>query len=129
MLCLVEIDTSDQERAAREVCQLFEVAIERAIAEVKARKVPALHSSGVRYASQPANACAFRPPSQVFARKAGDCKQLCLWRAAEHRLIGVHATPRIIWLNNREGLLAHMVLRLPDSNIEDPSVELGMGEF
>lgn len=129
MLCVLEIDTSNPERAAIQVCQLFEIAIERAIAEVRARKVPALHASGVRYESQAPNACAFRPPSQVYARRAGDCKQLSVWRAAEHRVNGIHATPRVIWLNDRAGLMAHMFLRLPDMTTEDPSVELGMVAF
>lgn len=128
MLCVIDVEIgeteAEKERAAREICELFELALPRAQREAKT--LPPLYKSGVRYTKQPKEACAFRPPSQVYARKGGDCKQLVLWRLAELRNAGVKATPRIIWLAEKSGLSAHAQVRLPDNTIEDPSYNLGM---
>lgn len=126
MLVILDIDTSNQEQAALEVCEALEVAMSRARREVKAKKVPHLYAAGVKYIPQNPKACAMRPPTEVYKRGGGDCKQLVLWRIAELRESGIHATPRIIWLNAKQGLRAHAQLRLPDGTIEDPSFNLGM---
>ena len=131
MLCLVDVDTTDREQAALEVCALAEVAISEARRELRTGAVPFLYQSGVRFVEQNPNACCFRPPSEVLARKGGDCKQLTTWRIAELREAGIDAKPRVIWLEATDGkgvkgFIAHMLLRLPDSNLEDPSVNLGM---
>jgi hypothetical protein len=128
MLCIVdvEIGKTEQEkaRAAKEICDIIEIALPRAMRE--ASKLPPLYKAGVKYIRQPPQACAFRPPKDVAERKGGDCKQLVLWRIAELRNAGVKATPRIIWLNGKDGLRAHAQVRLPDGTIEDPSQTLGM---
>ena len=124
MLCVLDIDTSNQEEAAKEVCGLIEWAMSRAQREAK--KLPPLFKAGVKYVSQNPKACAFRTPLDVFKRGGGDCKQLVLWRIAELRNHGQHATPRIIWLAGKQGLEAHAQVRLPDGTIEDPSYNLGM---
>lgn len=124
MLCVLDIETSNQEEAAKLVCSLIELAMPRAQREAKT--LPPLFKSGVKYVSQDPKACAFRTPRDVFTRGGGDCKQLVLWRIAELRNSGQHATPRIIWLNDKRGLQAHAQLRLPDGSIEDPSYNLGM---
>jgi len=130
MLVVLDIEIGGTEaektRAANEICQCIEVAVSRARREVKARKVPPLFNSGVKYVTQDARACALRPPSEVHKRSGGDCKQLVLWRIAELRESGVHATPRIMWLKDKRGLRAHAQVRLPDGSIEDPSYNLGM---
>jgi len=126
MLCVLDIDTTDQKQAAKAVCAMLEVAMPRARREVAAKAVPELYKSGVRYVSQSAKACCFRQPSEVLARNGGDCKQLVLWRIAELREAGEHATPRVLWLTHKQGLQAHMQLRREDGTVEDPSVELGM---
>lgn len=124
MLIVADVDTTDKEQAAREVCLFFDAAMPRARREV--RSLPPLYQSGVRYASQDPKACALRNPKSVFERKSGDCKQLVLWRIAELREHGVNATPRIIWLAQKDELVAHAQVRLPDGSIEDPSYNLGM---
>jgi hypothetical protein len=131
MLCLVDIDTADREQAAREVCALAEVAIGNARREIRTGVVPFLYQSGVKYTEQRPEACCFRPPSEVLERKGGDCKQLTTWRIAELREANIDARPRVIWLEATDGkgvkgFIAHMLLRLPDTNLEDPSVNLGM---
>lgn len=126
MLAIIDIDTSNQERAALLVCALLELALEGARAEVRARKVPELYKAGVKYITQPKEACAFRPPSEVFRRGGGDCKQLVLWRLAELREAGIDAKPRIMWIKEPRGFRAHAILRHPDGRIEDPSLNLGM---
>lgn len=129
MLCIVDIDTENKELAAKLLCDLFEIAMPRAMAEVK--RLPPLYKSGVKYISQDPRACAFRSPKEVFERGGGDCKQLVLWRIAECRNAGIHATPRIIWLNGKDKLIAHAQVRHPKGHepkgdIEDPSYNLGM---
>lgn len=128
MDCVVYVDTSDPVRGANEVCQLIENSMARARREV--RLVPRLYKSGVRYARQNPSACELRQPLDVFKRKGGDCKQLTLWRIAELReLDGEHATPRIIWLNEAVGLVAHALVRRADGSLEDPSLLLGMPDL
>jgi hypothetical protein len=39
---------------------------------------------------------------------------------------GEKTTPRVMWLNDRKGLQAHILIRRADGNLEDPSVNLGM---
>lgn len=126
MLVVFEIDTSNQERAALLLCALTELLVPEASADIKANSVPPLYQSGVSYAKQNPRACAFRSPSDVKKRKAGDCKQLVLWRLAELANAGEKGTPRVIWLNNKTGLQAHILIRRADGNLEDPSVILGM---
>jgi hypothetical protein len=134
VLCIIDISTLGKERAALEVCRLAEVEIDEARLELKARKVPPIYKSGVRFKTQPASSCAFRPPSEVYERGGGDCKQLVTWRIAELRENGINAMPRVIWVDSRDGktvsgLQAHMQIRLPDNTVEDPSVNLGMAEL
>jgi len=124
MLCVVDIDTTNQAEAAELLIRLFELNMARAQREAKA--LPPLYKSGVRYVSQDPRACAYRTPQEVYDRKGGDCKQLVLWRMAECRNAGHHCTARIIWLNQAGKFVAHAQLRHPDGSIEDPSYNLGM---
>ena len=52
----------------------------------------------------------------------GDCEDLAAARVAELRNKGINARP---WLE-RHGRMWHVVVRLPDGRIEDPSKRLGM---
>ena len=126
MLCILDVDTTDQRQAALDVAAIIEVAMSTARREVAAPGFPMLYRSGVRYRSQDATACAFRGPKSVLERGHGDCKQLVIWRLAELRNAGEHATPRIIWLPEKSGLRAHALIRRENGTTEDPSVELGM---
>lgn len=124
MLCVVDIDTSNQEEAAALLILLFELNMARARREAAA--LPSLYKSGVKYVSQDPRACAFRTPKEVVERKGGDCKQLVLWRIAECRNAGIDCKPRIIWLNRKDKFVAHAQVRHPDGSVEDPSYNLGM---
>lgn len=124
MLVVLDIDTSDKTRAAKQLCELFETMLPQA--QTEALGLPDLYASGVKYESQDPKACAFRGPKDIAGRKAGDCKQLVLWRLAELRNTGEKATPRILWLTQKKKLQAHAQVRRADKTIEDPSVLLGM---
>lgn len=124
MLVVIDVDTTDKEKAAKEICALIEHCLPKAMAEAK--ELPPLYKSGVKYVSQDPRACAMRSPKEVHERTGGDCKQLVIWRIAELRNAGVKATPRIIWLTEAEKLTAHAQVRHPNGEIEDPSHSLGM---
>jgi hypothetical protein len=137
MLCVFDVDSSNQDEAARLLIDLFELLCPRAQKEAKA--LPPLYQSGIKYVSQDPRACAFRYPKDVYERKGGDCKQVVLWRMGECRNAGIHVKPRIIWLADKakEGkFVAHAQLRhptgkehdkqKPEGDVEDPSYNLGM---
>jgi hypothetical protein len=126
MLCIVDIDCTDQKRAAELLCQLFEICCEGAQQDIRKNGVPDLYRSGVRFAKQPPEACAFKKPSMVLKAGGGDCKQLVLWRMGDLLNAGVKVTPRIIWIPAPQGFMAHAQLRHNDGRIEDPSLNLGM---
>ena len=67
----------------------------------------------------------------IIFRGYGDCEDLGAWRAAELRQrFGIHATP---WIKVRQmpgGFWrAHVVVRWPNGQIEDPSAKLGMYDY
>jgi hypothetical protein len=126
MLVVFELDTSNQENAANVLCALTTLLVPEAVADIRKGNLSPLYSSGVKYHKQNPKACAFRMPSDVKKRGNGDCKQLVLWRLAELKANGETATPRVMWLNDRKGLQAHILIRRADGNLEDPSVTLGM---
>jgi len=131
MLCVFDVDTTDPSDEAKKanaelICALTMLLVPQAMRDIKARKVPPLYKSGVKYQRQNPKACAFRMPSDVQKRRNGDCKQLVLWRIAELHIAGEKATPRVMWLNHRDGLQAHIQIRRKDGTTEDPSVILGM---
>jgi hypothetical protein len=126
MLVVYDIDTKDREAAAKLLCAQAELLAPTAARDIKANKVPPLYKSGVKYHRQNPRACAFRLPSDVRSRKHGDCKQLVLWRLGELLNAGEKATARVLWINNKTGLQAHILIRRADGNLEDPSVALGM---
>lgn len=86
--------------------------------------LPPLYVSGVRYEREKGTedwlTCA-----QVFARNAGDCEDLCCWRAAELRRAGDEA--EVIVIPAGAGTF-HVLVEREDGSIEDPSVILGMKE-
>ena len=67
----------------------------------------------------------------VIYRGYGDCEDLGAWRAAELRAkFHVKATPFIKMRRMPDGFWrAHVVVRWPDGQIEDPSAKLGMYTF
>lgn len=57
-----------------------------------------------------------------------NCEDLACWRAAEYRVrYGINAIPTFIWkVRPNGGHLYHILVKLPDGRIEDPSRALGM---
>lgn len=126
MLCIIDVDTSDQERAARKVVALTHICVDDAARDIQKHGLPSLYKAGVKYVRQDKRACAFKLPSQVMAAGGGDCKQLVLWRLGELLLAGEHATARVIWIPEAQGFRAHEQVRRKDGRIECPSYNLGM---
>jgi hypothetical protein len=58
----------------------------------------------------------------VAARGFGDCEDLACYRAAELQVRGIHARPDVI----KFARVWHIVVRMPDGSVEDPSKRLGM---
>lgn len=89
---------------------------------------PPLYRSGVRYREEPPGCEDWDTIPVMLRRGWGDCEDLAAWRVAELVLRGVQARPAIRWKPRRVGgTLFHIVVRLPDGRIEDPSRRLGMG--
>ncbi len=67
----------------------------------------------------------------VIFRGYGDCEDLGAWRAAELRQrFGIHALPFIKVRRMPNGYWrAHVVVKWPNGQIEDPSAKLGMYEY
>lgn len=67
----------------------------------------------------------------VIYRGYGDCEDLGAWRAAELRAkYNIRANPYIKIRQMPDGFWrAHVVVRWPDGQIEDPSAKLGMYTF
>lgn len=90
---------------------------------------PGLYNSGVRYRREPPPKENWRDIPTVLAAGCGDCEDLACWRVAEIRArqgIKVRAVP-IGRKGPADQLLYHIVVRWPDSHLEDPSRRLGMG--
>ena len=102
--------------------------------------IPPLYASGVRYAREsrligegrevpaldPVSGTVeerFNHLSRVLEIGAGDCDDLACWRAAELQVrAGIPA--RAVPVRSDTGW--HVVVRLPDGSIDDPSARLGM---
>lgn len=89
---------------------------------------PRIYQSGVFYRAEPVGQERWRDIPTIVREGWGDCEDLACWRAAE--LVereGIAARPAYRW-RRRPGLtIYHIVVRLPDGSIEDPSRQLGMG--
>src|SRR5262249_32131497 len=91
------------------------------------RKTPRLYESGVFYQAEPAGQENWQDIPTTLKIGSGDCEDLACWRAAElTEREGIPARPVYRW-RHRPGLtIYHIVVRLPDGSIEDPSRKLGM---
>lgn len=92
-------------------------------ADIKARKLPPLYASGVRYRRESAGAERWQLPHQTLALGYGDCEDLAGWRAAELRALGERCT---LVFRKSGPRLWHAVVRRANGVIEDPSAALGM---
>jgi len=89
-------------------------------------RTPALYQSGVYYRPESGTE-EWKTIPYVIADGYGDCEDLGAWRAAELRVSGINATPDIKIRQLPTGnWRAHVVVKLPDGTIEDPSAQLGM---
>lgn len=86
--------------------------------------LPSIYSAGVVYQREPPRQLEnWKTIADLLVSKSGDCEDLASARAAELRVQGIAARPWLIRINQR---LWHVVVRLPDGTIEDPSKRLGM---
>ena len=93
-------------------------------------QVPPIYESGVRYHDEPKDQIEeFAAIPLILQRGWGDCDDLAPWRVAELQNAGVKAKLRIQWKRYESGKLYHIVVRMPDRSIEDPSRLLGMGRL
>lgn len=89
---------------------------------------PKLYESGVRYAREGKYRLGRQKEKWltvplVLLLRRGDCEDLACFRAAEHRVAGVKA----IAVAKESSIGFHIVVQMPDGQIEDPSRVLGMG--
>lgn len=112
------------------------------IAWLKAHpETPDLYNAGVTYKPERHRETPSGKPSEygeewqtipyVIYRGYGDCEDLGAWRAAELRTrYGIAASPYIRMRQMPGGFWrAHVVVRWPNGQIEDPSAKLGMYTF
>jgi len=106
--------------SAAEILALCEglVAVSRVQMRRDRRPWPDLKSAGVRYQRTDG----WQSPRQLLASRRGDCKELAVYEVARLRERGVPATLRI----TRVGRVWHVLVRMPDGQLFDPSRELGM---
>lgn len=90
--------------------------------------VPELYQSGVRYKAEPLGKEDWRDIPRLLETRLGDCEDLACWRAAELAVRrNVDARPVYRWRELPSGAtLYHIVVSLPNGQIEDPSARLGM---
>lgn len=99
--------------------------------------LPPLYESGVVYELEPEHGSGleqFDLPPEVYRRRWGDCDDLVIWRLLEHwsgvptsqLLSDIAASAvarcRCVWNGHR----LHVLIRLPNGEVEDPSRKLGM---
>lgn len=90
-------------------------------------KTPPLYKSGVVYRREPPGVELWKDIPHCIADGFGDCEDLACWRAAEYRIHNVRAMPAFRKRIFPDGFsLYHIVVKLPDGKIEDPSKRLGM---
>lgn len=90
-------------------------------------RTPLLYQSGVRYQAEPLGSEEWQDIPTILKRGVGDCEDLASWLTAEYRIrrairAKIHVSHRRVG-----GMLRyHIMVRLPDGRIEDPSARLGM---
>lgn len=89
---------------------------------------PKIYNSGVRYANEPAGQEIWQDIPTTLRLLRGDCEDLACWRAAELQLQGTKAKAEVVvsqkYPDGRR--LYHVIVRLPNGDVEDPSYNLGM---
>ena len=99
--------------------------------QMRARRLPPLYQSGVRYqqeqclsAAVPESCERFLTAEQLLAERVGDCDDLSAYRVGE--LIHTGEDPKARAIVVRPGFGYHAIVMRGDGSIEDPSQLLGM---
>lgn len=89
---------------------------------------PLLYQAGVHYQEEPPGQEDWQDIPTCIRMGIADCEDLCAWRAAELRVrFGINAQPVFTHRTRPDGgSLYHILVRLPDGQLEDPSRILGM---
>jgi hypothetical protein len=134
----------DRRRAARRMQILLDALTKIHIDHLSHfPKTPSLYESGVVYEREPPGREDWQDILTTLRRGSGDCEDLATWRVADLRVRGIDARafgqPRPMVLPTtceagavacddtpQVGTLWHILVRLPDGRIEDPSKVLGM---
>lgn len=105
---------------------MLDALVKLDLLELSRNRFPPLYRAEVRYQREPLFQGRFeqwKPISQIIRDGHGDCEDLACWRTAELKQAKVNAKPWLI----KHGTIWHVVVKLPDGSIEDPSRRLGMG--
>jgi len=87
--------------------------------------VPPLYATGVRYLAECCGEV-WRHAAAVLARGGGDCEDLSAFRVAQLQLLGVPARIKLQTVGRMgEDLSLHVLVAMPNGQIEDPSDILG----
>lgn len=98
-----------------------------AAARAAGRPFPPLYEAGIRYHNEQ-NTEDWQTVDELYQSGAGDCEDLASALAAESQERGIMAWPAFYFRQRPNGSrLYHIVVRLPDGRILDPSRRLGMG--
>ena len=89
---------------------------------------PRLRDARIPYVAEPRGEERFQDVVATIRRGRGDCEDLACWLAAEMVVRdGIQARPEVWWRKGPAGDdLFHVVVRLPDGSLRDPSREAGM---
>jgi hypothetical protein len=95
--------------------------INRVAMRESGRRWPSLAAAGVRYK----RTHEWRSARLLLQHRSGDCKDLVAYEVARLRELGCPVTIRL----TRVSTTWHVLIRLPDGRLFDPSRELGMKEI
>lgn len=109
-------------QAAVDALTVLDVAYLRAYPDT-----PPLYRSGVRYEQEPRNVFGAREEDfltipYMLARGVADCEDMSAARSAELIVRGIQARPVVMPVSGGY----HVIVRLPNGRVEDPSARLGM---
>lgn len=102
---------------------LLEGLVRLNLTQLRRGLCPPIYQSGVRYQREPPGREDWQTALECYQRQRADCEDLAAYLAASYRLVGVEASCHVY---QAAPGLKHVVCRLPDGTIEDPSKKLGM---
>lgn len=121
----------DRERnLSNEMLQVLLDALAAIDCELLARRpdIPDIYASGVRYEEEPPGCEDWQDAATCLRMGKADCDDLSCWLTAQRRVReGVDA--RSVWKSKKRedgGYLYHILTKLPDGRVEDPSYVRGM---